>query len=221
MKRLNRSVSASLLACTLIGGQSAASTAVASTTSATYIVVYRQSVVPPDASASVARAGGSLVQAYNDIGVAIATSSSTQFRQSLASDTRVQGIGLSSSAIGRVNVPQTEPGLTPRALAAPAPATAAVPNAARALRVLTILRELPNRSRARRLRLVPVVVPGHGQAAPGLAPSTVNHIISTVSAFYEYLILAGEWTTIENPIMKVPGHDRARVSDGGIAPCSC
>ncbi len=102
MKRLNRSVSASLLACSLIGGQSAASTPVASTTSATYIVVYRQSVVPPDASASVARAGGSLVQAYNDIGVAIATSSSPQFRQSLASDTRVQGIGLSSSAIGRV-----------------------------------------------------------------------------------------------------------------------
>jgi len=83
----------------------------------------------------------------------------------------------------------------------------------RALRLLTYLRELPNRSRARRLRLVPVVVPGQGQAAPGLAPSTVNHIISTVSAFYEYLILAGEWTTIENPILKVPDHERARVSD--------
>jgi integrase len=83
----------------------------------------------------------------------------------------------------------------------------------RALRLLRYLRELPNRSRARRLRLVPVVVPGQGQAAPGLAPSTVNHIISTVSAFYEYLILAGEWTTIENPILKVPDHERALVSD--------
>jgi integrase len=84
---------------------------------------------------------------------------------------------------------------------------------ARALRLLSYLRALPNRSRARRLRLVPVVRPGQGPAAPGLAPSTVNHIISTVSAFYEYLILAGEWTTIENPILKRPGHERARVPD--------
>ena len=49
---------------------------------------------------------------------------------------------------------------------------------ARALLLLTYLRELPNRSRARRLRLVPVVVPGQGRAAPGLAPSSINHIIS-------------------------------------------
>ena len=39
----------------------------------------------------------------------------------------------------------------------------------RALRLLRYLRELPNRGRARRLRLVPVVVPSQGQAAPGLA----------------------------------------------------
>ncbi len=84
---------------------------------------------------------------------------------------------------------------------------------ARALRLLTYLRELPNRSRARRLQLVRIVVSGQGPAAPGLAPSSINHIISTVSAFYEYLILAGEWTTIENPILKVPDYERARVSD--------
>ena len=82
-----------------------------------------------------------------------------------------------------------------------------------ALRLLSYLRELPNRSRARRLRLVPVIVPGQGSPAPGLAPSTVNHVISTVSAFYEYLILAGEWTTIENPILMVADHERARVSN--------
>jgi integrase len=82
----------------------------------------------------------------------------------------------------------------------------------RALRLLTYLRELPNRSRARRLRLVPVIAPVHGDAAPGLAPSSINHIISTVSAFYEYLILAGEWSAAENPILNVPDHVRARVS---------
>jgi hypothetical protein len=47
----------------------------------------------------------------------------------------------------------------------------------------------------------------------GLAPSSINNIISTVSAFYEYLMLAGEWTIIENPILKVPDYARARVSD--------
>ena len=83
----------------------------------------------------------------------------------------------------------------------------------RALRLLTYLREVPNHSRARRLRLVPVVSSGHREAAPGLAASTINHTISTVSAFYEYLILAGEWTTIENPIVTVPDHERARVSE--------
>lgn len=44
---------------------------------------------------------------------------------------------------------------------------------ARALLLLTYLRELPNRSRARRLRLVPVVVPGQGRAAPGLVSPPV------------------------------------------------
>jgi integrase len=83
---------------------------------------------------------------------------------------------------------------------------------ATALRLLTYLRELPNRSRAHRLRLVPIVRLGQGTAAPALAPSTVNHIISTVSAFYEYLILDSQLTTIENPILKVPDHERARVS---------
>ncbi|MBV9328497.1 MAG: tyrosine-type recombinase/integrase [Chloroflexi bacterium] len=83
----------------------------------------------------------------------------------------------------------------------------------RALRLLMYLRAVPNRSRARRLRLVPVVSARHEPAAPALAPSTINHIVSTVSAFYEYLILAGQWANIDNPIVTVPDHERARVSD--------
>jgi hypothetical protein len=59
----------------------------------------------------------------------------------------------------------------------------------------------------------PCRVAKSGPSRARLAPSTVNHIISPVSAFYEYLILADQWTTIENPILKVPDQEHARVSD--------
>ena len=62
------------LASGLFSGASGATAAPASTDSQTYIVLYNQMAVPSDASSSVARAGGRLVQAYNEIGVAIASS---------------------------------------------------------------------------------------------------------------------------------------------------
>ena len=66
-------------------------------TGSTYLVLYKQQGVPTDASASIAQAGGSLVQAYNQIGVAIASSDSDAFASTVARDNRVEGV----SATGR------------------------------------------------------------------------------------------------------------------------
>src|SRR6266581_1674933 len=56
-----------------------------------YIVLYSASAVPADASASMAKAGGSLVYSYPQIGVVIAKSDSTTFRDAIVKDSRVEG----------------------------------------------------------------------------------------------------------------------------------
>src|SRR5438270_13188299 len=56
-----------------------------------YIVLYSASAVPADASASLAKAGGSLVYSYPQIGVAIAKSDSATFRANIVKDSRVEG----------------------------------------------------------------------------------------------------------------------------------
>jgi lantibiotic leader peptide-processing serine protease len=56
----------------------------------TYIVVYRGSAVPADASTSIQNAGGSVVWSYSQIGVAIAKSSNASFSDSLLKDNRVE-----------------------------------------------------------------------------------------------------------------------------------
>jgi subtilisin family serine protease len=66
-------------------------------TGSTYLVLYKQQGVPTNASASIAQAGGSLVQAYDQIGVAIASSDSDAFATTLARDNSVEGV----SATGR------------------------------------------------------------------------------------------------------------------------
>jgi lantibiotic leader peptide-processing serine protease len=61
------------------------------TTTKTYVVLYRGTSVPSDAANVVAAAGGSLTIAYNQIGVAIATSDNPAFRSALLRDNRIQG----------------------------------------------------------------------------------------------------------------------------------
>src|SRR6267143_1681331 len=56
-----------------------------------YIVLYGASAVPADASASIAKAGGSLVYSYPQIGVVIAKSDSATFRDAIVKDSRVDG----------------------------------------------------------------------------------------------------------------------------------
>ena len=56
-----------------------------------YIVLYGGSAVPADAAASIAKAGGSLVYSYNQIGVAVAKSDNASFRANIVKDTKVEG----------------------------------------------------------------------------------------------------------------------------------
>ena len=60
-------------------------------TTKTYVVLYRSTSVSSDAANVIARAGGSLVIAYKQIGVVIATSDSPTFGSDLLRDSRIQG----------------------------------------------------------------------------------------------------------------------------------
>lgn len=82
---------------------------------------------------------------------------------------------------------------------------------AASLAFLEYLRQVPNRSPARRLTPVLVTAPG-GWPARRLAPATINRIFATVSSFYEYLIVSGCLQDNENPIQMVDDRHGARVS---------
>jgi len=57
---------------------------------ANYIVLYKGQAVPKDAASTIAAAGGSLVYAYDQIGVAIARSDNASFRDNLLKDSRIE-----------------------------------------------------------------------------------------------------------------------------------
>ena len=61
-----------------------------------YVVLYKQSSVPADATRTVERAGGNIVAAYDEIGVVIAQSSSPSFRTNLMRDNRIDGASATS-----------------------------------------------------------------------------------------------------------------------------
>lgn len=60
-------------------------------TTQTYIVLYRRQAVPADAAKVIAKAGGTLVYSYNQIGVVIARSDNAAFRDNLLKDKRIEG----------------------------------------------------------------------------------------------------------------------------------
>src|SRR3954449_8080787 len=70
-----------------------------------YVVLYKQSAVPASARADVEKAGGSLVYAYDQIGVAIARSDSGAFAGALAKDSRVDGVASTAGLSSRVSEP--------------------------------------------------------------------------------------------------------------------
>jgi subtilisin family serine protease len=60
------------------------------TATSNYIVLYKQEAVASDATATIAKAGGTLVYAYPQIGVVIASSANRSFRDNLLNDNRVE-----------------------------------------------------------------------------------------------------------------------------------
>jgi integrase len=82
-----------------------------------------------------------------------------------------------------------------------------------ALLFLEYLSQLPSRKLARRLSPVLSTTTTDGTSATRLSPATINRIFAAVSSFYEYLILAGEFTEHENPIQNVPDPALARVPE--------
>ena len=82
-----------------------------------------------------------------------------------------------------------------------------------ALLFLEYLTGLPSRKQAQRLGLVLSTTREDGSSATHLSPATINRILAAVSSFYEYLILSGQLTEVENPIQKVDAPALARVSE--------
>jgi lantibiotic leader peptide-processing serine protease len=56
-----------------------------------YVVLYKQSATPADATRTIEKAGGTVVAVYNEIGVVIAESTSPSFRANLLTDKRIDG----------------------------------------------------------------------------------------------------------------------------------
>ncbi len=67
-------------------------TAAASGPDTTSVVLYKKNTLPADLAAQLERSGGELVAAYDEIGVAVARSSSTSFAASLRADERLAGV---------------------------------------------------------------------------------------------------------------------------------
>jgi lantibiotic leader peptide-processing serine protease len=75
-----------------------------------YIVVYKGQSVPKDAAGTIANAGGSLVYAYDQIGVAIARSDSPSFRGNLLKDDRVDNASSTAGFATQLPDEQVEAG---------------------------------------------------------------------------------------------------------------
>jgi site-specific recombinase XerD len=82
-----------------------------------------------------------------------------------------------------------------------------------AVAFLEYLSTLPSRNQARRLGLVLSTTMSNGSSATRLSPATINRTMATVSSFYEYLILSGQFTERENPIQQIDDPALARVSE--------
>jgi lantibiotic leader peptide-processing serine protease len=88
-----------------------------------FVVLYKQQAAPADAKATVQRAGGTLVAVYSQIGVVIAQSSSTSFRENLLADSRIEGAAPTSRFATRVARDQAASDAAPSDDLLSAPAT--------------------------------------------------------------------------------------------------
>ncbi len=72
-------------------------------TAQTYIVLYKGQAVPADAVSTISQAGGTLVYSYPQIGVVIASSGNTAFRDNLLNDSRIQGASSTAGFATQLN----------------------------------------------------------------------------------------------------------------------
>ena len=97
MKRPFGRLLAAAAATTLVSGVLAAAASAEN-----YIVLYKQQSVPADATRTIGRAGGSVIAAYDQIGVVVARSDSASFRGQLARDNRIDGVASTAGFASRV-----------------------------------------------------------------------------------------------------------------------
>ena len=96
----------------------AATVAAPAAGAATYVVVYKNGATPARSADWIGRAGGQVVASYPQIGVVIASSSSSTFTQAMQGGANLEGVAL-SRAIARVEEPQANPGELPNSPATP------------------------------------------------------------------------------------------------------
>ena len=72
-------------------------------TEQTYLVVYQAQALAPNATATITSAGGAVVTSYPQIGVVVARSSSTTFRDSLLANSQIQGVAATAGFATRVD----------------------------------------------------------------------------------------------------------------------
>lgn len=72
--------------------------------SQTYVVLYKKNSVSSDAATVIARAGGSLVYSYKQIGVVIASSDNAAFSANLLKDSRIQGVAATAGFATQLDV---------------------------------------------------------------------------------------------------------------------
>jgi lantibiotic leader peptide-processing serine protease len=87
-----------------------AATSSSTDAAANYLVVYKGQSVPSDAAGTIASAGGSLVYAYDQIGVAVARSDNSSFRDNLLTDKRVDNASSTAGLATQLPDEQVEAG---------------------------------------------------------------------------------------------------------------
>jgi subtilisin family serine protease len=111
-----------IAAAAFVAGGTAATSSSAGA-AANYIVLYKSQAVPKDAAATIGSAGGTLVYSYDQIGVAIARSDSSSFRDNLLKDNRIDNASATAGFATQLPNEQVEAGGPPDGDLPNAPAT--------------------------------------------------------------------------------------------------
>jgi subtilisin family serine protease len=93
---------AALTAMTAVAVLALGSSVASADAASAYVVLYKGSSVPADAATTIRGAGGTLAYSYDQIGVAIARSTSATFADTLARNNKVEGVSNTAAFATRV-----------------------------------------------------------------------------------------------------------------------